>query len=294
TFAGAMNYIYERQPLIVIFENVETAPWQSTIDYVFPLCGYIATFVSLDTKNYYLPQTRCRKYLIAFSQDAFTPDGAKALCKAFQEAIKKMEQRYSSSVTDFLLPINSHELHRARNEMELMAQSSREKDTDWSFSRSRHTAFRRLYQIPDERPWIRWSERGSSRAPAKMWKPWEAKQTNRVSDLLECVFLIAVFGRNTKHSAYDPRHKAQIIDCSQNVDRVNMATAFGATGCLTPSAIPVLTLEARPITGSEALKLQGLPIESFDMSSETQTQLQDLAGNAMTTTVVGAVILAAL
>lgn len=292
TFAAAMNFLRERQPKIAIFENVESAPWPSVLAYVLPLCGYAGTVQKLDTKNYYLPQTRSRAYLIAFSHKFFGVEGAKALCKLVGTKVKKLEYRYSSSVTDFLLSINSHELHRARNEMELASQMTRDKDTDWSFSKSRHTAFRRLMDIPDERRWLRWSETGSSRAPAKMWKPWEAKQPNRVRDLLDIVYLVAVAGKNPKHGSYDPAFKAQIIDCSQNVDRVNITTAFGATGCLTPNAIPVLTLEARPITGSEALKLQGMPIENFDMSIETQAQLQDLAGNAMTTTVVGAAILA--
>lgn len=292
TFAAAMNFLRERQPKIAIFENVESAPWPSVLEYVLPLCGYAGTVQKLDTKNYYLPQTRSRAYLIAFSHEFFGVNGAKALCGLVGAKVKKLEYRYSSSVTDFLLSVNSHELHRARNEMELASQMTREKDTDWSFSKSRHTAFRRLMGIPDDRRWLRWSETGSSNAPAKMWKPWEAKQPNRVRDLLDIVHLVAVSGKNAKHGPYDPAFKAQIIDCSQNVDRVNITTAFGATGCLTPNAIPVLTLEARPITGSEALKLQGMPIENFDMSIETQAQLQDLAGNAMTTTVVGAAILA--
>lgn len=292
TFAAAMNYLRERQPKIAIFENVESAPWPSILQYVLPLCGYSGTVQKLDTKNYYLPQTRSRAYLIAYSHGFFGVDGAKELCELLGTKVKKLEHRYSSSVTDFLLSVNSHELHRARNEMELASQMTRERDTDWSFSKSRHTAFRRIMGIPDERRWLRWSETGSSNAPAKMWKPWEAKQPNRVRDLLDIVYLVAVSGKNPRHGPYDPAFKAQIIDCSQNVDRVNITTAFGATGCLTPNAIPVLTLEARPITGSEALKLQGMPIENFDMSIETQSQLQDLAGNAMTTTVVGATILA--
>lgn len=292
TFAAAMNYLRERQPKIAIFENVESAPWPSILQYVLPLCGYAGTVQKLDTKNYYIPQTRSRAYLIAFSHEFFGVEGAKALCGLVGTKVKGLEHRYSSSITDHLLSINSHELHHARNEMELASQMTREKDTDWSFSRSRHTAFRRLMEIPDGRPWLRWSETGSSQAPAKMWKPWEAKQPNRVRDLLDIVYLVAISGKNAKHGYYDPAFKAQIIDCSQNVDRVNITTSFGATGCLTPNAIPVLTLEARPITGSEALKLQGMPIENFDMSIETQAQLQDLAGNAMTTTVVGAAILA--
>lgn len=294
TFASAMNYLKERQPKIVIFENVHGAPWASTIDYVFPLTGYTAQIVSLDTKNYYLPQTRLRKYVVAFNHRFFGIQASRKLCKDFKVAVEALERKYSSTVTDFLLPSNSHELHRARNEMELASQSTQEKDTDWSFSRSRHTQFRRAQGIPDERPWIQWRENGSSNAPAKMWKPWEAPLPNRVKDLLECFYQVGMAGKNLKHGKYDAAYKAQILDCSQNVDRVNMGQPFGGTGCLTPCAIPVLTLEARPITGSEALKLQGMPIENFDMSIETQSQLQDLAGNAMSTTVVGAAILAAL
>lgn len=48
-----------------------------------------------------------------------------------------------------------------------------------------------------------------------------------------------------------------------------------------------------PITAFE-LRLQGLPVENFDMSAETQAQLQDLGDTATMTTVVGAVILAGL
>lgn len=293
TFAGAANYLRLFQPKVAIFENVMSAPWASTTQYVFPLLGYAAVYVDLDTKDYALPQTRLRKYVAAFNHGFFGLEGAKALCKLFPAAVKALERRYSSSITDFLLPINSTELHRARNETELASQSSKQRDVDWSFSKGRHTNFRRDHELPDERRWLRWRETGCANLPAKMWKPWILGQTCRVWDLLECARTMAIHGRNPKHAAYDPIYKAQIIDASQNVDRVNLGVPFGATGCLTPNAIPVLSLEARPVTGSESLKLQGLPIENFNMSIETQSQLQDLAGNAMSTTVVGATMLAA-
>lgn len=294
TFAGAINYIKHRQPKIVIFENVETAPWETTREYVFPLCGYSICILKLDTKHYYLPQTRSRKYVVGFSHGFFGVIAAQALCDRVQSMMPELKHPYSSSVTDFLFPSGSHDLHRGRNEMELASLLAREREVDWDLSGGRHRDFRKKHELGHSRPWIRWKENGSSKAPDKMWKPWESRQTNRVSDLLDCAFLVAVKGKNPKHMAYDPRYKAQIIDCSQNLDRVNLGTAFGATGCLTPNAIPVLTLEARPITGSEALRLQGMPIENFNMSIESQAQLQDLAGNAMTTTVVGATLLAAL
>jgi hypothetical protein len=68
----------------------------------------------------------------------------------------------------------------------------------------------------------------------------------------------------------------------------------GITGCLTPSGIPFNTLEGRLIIGLEALALQGLPIDMLQLSRLTQSELQDLAGNAMSTPVVGALEIAAL
>ena len=48
------------------------------------------------------------------------------------------------------------------------------------------------------------------------------------------------------------------------------------------------------MTGLEALSLQGLPIDELLLTRESEDQLADLAGNAMSTTVVGASIMAAL
>jgi hypothetical protein len=49
-----------------------------------------------------------------------------------------------------------------------------------------------------------------------------------------------------------------------------------------------------PLVGVESLALQGLPIDRLQLSHEKQSQLQDLAGNAMSSPVVGAAILAIL
>jgi hypothetical protein len=68
----------------------------------------------------------------------------------------------------------------------------------------------------------------------------------------------------------------------------------GLTGCLTPNGIPFSTLRGGPIIGHEALALQGIPINKLYLTQESQGQLQDLAGNAMTVTVVGATIFSAL
>src|SRR5207253_6225905 len=62
-----------------------------------------------------------------------------------------------------------------------------------------------------------------------------------------------------------------------------------------PTILPYTTLfRSRPVTGTETLSLQGLPVDELVISTETQAQLRDMAGNAMTVTVVGAVSLALL
>lgn len=70
--------------------------------------------------------------------------------------------------------------------------------------------------------------------------------------------------------------------------------AFGIVGCITPTGIPYMTTRGGPLCGLESLALQGLPLERLLLTRETQRELQDLAGNAMSSTVVGAAILSAL
>ena len=83
-------------------------------------------------------------------------------------------------------------------------------------------------------------------------------------------------------------------DLSQNVDRHGDTAQWGITGCITPSGIPYSTFRGGPLVGLEALAMQGLPIDRLYLTRETQKNLQDLAGNAMSSTVVGAALLSAL
>lgn len=70
--------------------------------------------------------------------------------------------------------------------------------------------------------------------------------------------------------------------------------AFGIAGCVTPRGLHFITSRGGPLLGIEALALQGIPIDRLLIDSDSQRDLYDLAGNAMSTTVVGAAILSAL
>ena len=64
TFYGMLRWIEKAKPPIVIIENVYGAPWNDKVA-LFEERGYSATFVRLDTKDYYIPHTRQRGYLFA-------------------------------------------------------------------------------------------------------------------------------------------------------------------------------------------------------------------------------------
>lgn len=84
------------------------------------------------------------------------------------------------------------------------------------------------------------------------------------------------------------------IDLSQGLDRETDTRAYGLVGCITPCGIPYITTRGGPLCGLEALALQGLPLDRLLLTRERHRELQDLAGNAMSSTVVGAAVLSAL
>jgi hypothetical protein len=91
----------------------------------------------------------------------------------------------------------------------------------------------------------------------------------------------------------DPTFVCQVWNLSQNVDRDTMGR-LGLCSCLTPSGVPYVTNRGGPLVGEELLLFQGIPGDDLNLSRETEKQLKDLAGNAMSTTVVGACMLSAL
>lgn len=76
--------------------------------------------------------------------------------------------------------------------------------------------------------------------------------------------------------------------------RVTDTIKTGIIGCLTPTGMPFSTTRGGKINGLEALKLQGIPTNSVELGMLSQHDLQDMAGNAMSSTAVGICMLSAL
>ncbi|PIA95671.1 hypothetical protein CB0940_10123 [Cercospora beticola] len=283
TYTAVLAYCTAFRPSIVLLENVLTAPWDRMLE-DYQKIGYETGGVLVDTKGYYLPQTRQRGYMVCFDKhEGASLSGAG---KRWTDLMADFRRPASSPASSFLLPTSLAAKQRQAKEDE-----QRTREVDWTRCELRHTQLRHDLRLGNERPITHWSESGSLIVPEGGDPAWYARMVERVWDLLDISVLRKAL---PSHGFYDARYKTRIWDVSQNVDFQKDSGAFGIIGCITPTMIPFLSDAGRVLTPEEMLRLQGLPLDKISFTTELPANIQDLAGNAMSTTVVGPAILAAL
>ena len=77
-----------------------------------------------------------------------------------------------------------------------------------------------------------------------------------------------------------------VWDISQNIHLVKTLNLPGVSCCITPGGKNFLSSVGRSMLGYEKLLLQGIPPDRLLLGRETEVQLSDLAGNAMSMPVV--------
>lgn len=83
-----------------------------------------------------------------------------------------------------------------------------------------------------------------------------------------------------------------VWDVSQNVDRFK--AGLGIFPCISPDGCDFASNRHQALSGKQLLVLQGIPLDKLLLARETQKDCQDLAGNAMSTTVIGASLISAI
>ncbi|KAK4703476.1 hypothetical protein P7C70_g2742, partial [Phenoliferia sp. Uapishka_3] len=325
TFFGMLDYVTRHKPKIVILENVSGAPW-GAVSEEFEKIEYRADFVRLDTKAYYIPHTRtrgCRLFThlpLSSPPDCATnsldliatpKSSGPGLDQKWKNKMTALRRPASVSLEAFLLPSDDPRITRARAALstaKLSIDGQKRAPTDWAKCESRHHRSRDEEQLGTKRYLTGWQDGGGPPDPVEgIWPAWTAVQTERVTDLID------ISGLRQAQKNVDILFKSAIWNLSQNVDRTTSSPVYGITPvgeapyvqsstsklipcrqCLTPNMIPFLTSRGGPLIGEEALSLQGIPIEKLLLTRESEDQLADLAGNAMSSTVVGSAILAAL
>ncbi|KAL2130896.1 hypothetical protein VTI74DRAFT_5802 [Chaetomium olivicolor] len=297
TFFAAVKLIARTRPKAVILENVLGAPWDMYTKQIFPKLEYVAEWVRLDSKEFYLPQTRQRGYLVAVDAMSIGEAIATAIASEWVAQISRCKRSPSAPISAYLRAPDDPTTVQARADMESKPATA----VEWNLCSIRHAIVRQKYGLRrDENPVSKKAMRNGriifANFPSHSWMRFWEIQVPRIPDLVDIVFAIV------HKKDVDLGYKTGMIDVSQNVDRTEYTRSgssrfaemknLGIIGCITPSGLPVVTDLLRPVTGTEALALQGLPVDELVISTETQAQLRDLAGNAMTVTVVGAATLA--
>ena len=277
TWFAVLAYVKEFRPAIVILENVKGGPYDLMMQ-CYRDIDYEVGGVLLDTKQYYLPHTRQRGYLVCFDKTKAT-GSVDGIGKQWESTMSDFRRYASSSVADFLLP------DEVRTQQANIDDNTRE--YDWAACEIRHLQYRQKHHLGNARPFTFWSESGIMNVPETGSISWYNKQPERVRDYLD-------IGMLRKASLFDVRHKMRIWDVSQNIDMFSDSTQFGITPCITPSGLFFASDTGRALTPQELLSLQGLPLSKVSFTTETAPEIQDLAGNAMSTTAVGPAILAAV
>jgi site-specific DNA-cytosine methylase len=278
TWYAVLAYVTASRPAIVILENVLHRPWDRMMD-CYREIEYECGGVLLDTKNYYLPHTRQRGYLVCFDKTKAVTGNVDGIEKQWTSRMADFRRHASSSVADSLLP------EEVRTQQQSLDDNT--KEYEWAACEIRHLQYRQDKRLGNARPFTFWSASGTMNIPETGSISWYHKQPERVRDYMD-------IGMLRKAASFDVRHKMRIWDVSQNIDMFSDSTQFGITPCITPSGLFFASDTGRALAPQELLSLQGLPLSKISFTTETMPEIQDLAGNAMSTTAVGPAILAAL
>ncbi|KAL6234151.1 hypothetical protein BDW75DRAFT_213122 [Aspergillus navahoensis] len=197
----------------------------------------------------------------------------------------------SSPAGMFLLDADDRQLEQIERDMaqKIIASAAAARATvNWDRYQVRHQGYRLKQGLGHRRPISKSQDDGTCKMPDFAWQVWMRSLPERVWDTIDVNFLRKLV------SGYDMNYKERCLELSQGLDREMDSRAFGIVGCITPCGIPYMTTRGGPLCGLESLALQGLPLDRLLLTQESQRELQDLAGNAMSSTVVGAAILSAL
>ena len=136
-----------------------------------------------------------------------------------------------------------------------------------------------------------WGAHGKKQVPPHFWLEYMNCNNQRILDLIDILHASAARDAET-HDSYFASYYWNI---SQNASKEKHRTATpGIAGCVTPGGDFFVPSEGRPLLGCEKLLLQGIPYFRLALGNETEVQLGDLAGNAMSLTVVCATMMAAM
>ena len=262
-------------------------------------CTYCTCIQKVDTKLYGLPQTRQRTYMFVWKPD--NPDNFDdSLGLYWQALVTYLQNPVRHALDAFILDTDHDNIRVLREALNgppgRHTKRSVFQEIDFFTSGNanvKHNVIARQKSGIElmSRPNVAGGERGKKQVPPHYWLEYMDIQPQRELDMLDILHIAAARDAET----HDSNYSSYFWNISQNVSKEKHRTSTpGIAGCISPGGEFFVTNLGRPLLGSEKLLLQGIPYFRLALGSETEVELGDLAGNAMSLTVVCATMLAAL
>lgn len=310
-FFGVCEYIRKKRPRCFILENVMgitkvyngLAPIVEVMEYLRDIPGYEVQYWAFDSKYYYLPQTRARVYIVGVQQEF--------LRRPMEEwgwAFEELKNPGRVNVVDFLfkqvpepddeghldasgvmtaLPLIKEELRLFERKEERIEREKERIGTRRTRGK-RNAAGELRYHIDQRKARQMFGLDPHDRPTRHMKSGWIKLLSDRERGLLDC----RILWMEKKFADY-VLPQVWVQDLSQNF--LFSSFRFDA---LAPTIIPSGRFWVHPLNRymlpTELLSLQGFPVHALLLDGLTNGDICSLAGNAMSVTVIGAVIASAL
>ena len=209
TFHAILEYMKRFEPSMVVLENVSGAPWvhakltgekeyknghkQFGIDYHLEEAGYVVIFVRVDSKDFLVPHTRQRGYMLALHRKSLPKswctleDGRWVLkeerIESFKDTFNGFKCPPSVPAEAFLFRSDDEHLSVLRCLDELIKQGC----INWEKCRVGHDDYRHAEYLGLEHPITHWGSDGSRVLP-DFHKPFLG-MSERVLDSIDIAHL---------------------------------------------------------------------------------------------------------
>jgi len=247
--------------------------------------GYIADFKVLNSLDFYLPQHRPRVYIVAMAKRQF-----------------KCEEHHLEAALKLIF--STVEMFKSDDEMiPLAAFMKSDDDAIVVNERVRRTEakMKELEDLNDRREKeVLWNNQHAEFLATKGITPAEAYAPLAIR---QSPWYATLGAREQVCLGYAMKFmkEASVADISQSLNRITIGTHDTSPTCTPGGNLWFLSRpsedgEIRPFIGTEMLAMQGYPVEEFTAELEKigQTDQADLAGNAFSSTVYLAVLMAVL
>jgi site-specific DNA-cytosine methylase len=201
TFYAVLNYMKEFSPKMVVFENVTSAPWldknrkakdinagKRGLDWHVEEKGYFCRYIKLDTKQFYLPHTRTRGYMICVRKDLVNSKMDLAEDEAFDKwksVVTGLGNPATVGVDAFFLaPGDPRVLSLQEGESDI---KNARKPIAWSKCKVGHQNYRFVHGYGDNHPLTNWH--GESYSLPDHFQRGMKGLTQRVLDTIDIAHL---------------------------------------------------------------------------------------------------------